>query len=362
MRDHSIFSPVIVFSSMFAVVALAFPKTFLEKPVARTSEPLTSTVSLAGQTLVGDTLYFDFAGKSSPTSRIAKLDLSSNEGTMYLPDDPGDQIASPSFSSDGQLAAIVISSYADRAISQIGILDLGKASYRPVTTSASYKQFPTLSPDGARIIFAQANRKRQSGRTSHSAWDIYEVDVDTGVERRLTSSCLYSVSTPFYLPGNRFVFAGVHPTCGPPSTQAEADAKAGGLPDSEPVVYSGPIGETPCTTVLTRAEFSSHTIAATPSGSLFFIMRTNEMDRIGGNYNYDLFTQEGRAPWRLTNLRSYVQELTVAADGQTLVYGSDKYRIRASSYWLMDVRSGRQRQILFGDPDTYARVTLSRAH
>jgi Tol biopolymer transport system component len=72
---------------------------------------------------------------------------------------------------------------------------------------------PSFSPDGKRVIFARSGVKRQKPKhfldpLLPSRWDIYEIEVETGKERRLTNYEFYSISKPSFLPdGKRFIFS-----------------------------------------------------------------------------------------------------------------------------------------------------------
>ncbi len=72
---------------------------------------------------------------------------------------------------------------------------------------------PPFSPDGKLILFKRSAVKRQKPEYSYdqmppSRWDIYEIEVETGKERRLTNYEFYRISQPFYLPdGKRFIFS-----------------------------------------------------------------------------------------------------------------------------------------------------------
>lgn len=72
---------------------------------------------------------------------------------------------------------------------------------------------PSFSHDGKRIIFKRSGVKRtkpaQFGDPMLSSrWDIYEIEIETSKEHRLTNYEFYLISQPFYLPdGKRFIFS-----------------------------------------------------------------------------------------------------------------------------------------------------------
>ncbi|MGA7750342.1 MAG: hypothetical protein WCA63_09360, partial [Gallionella sp.] len=162
----------------------------------------------------GNKLYLDYCDVLN-NCKIGWLDLSSNQVSLFAPQDTKDVISSPSSSDDGQELAIVIREASNNyETSQIGILDLATNTYRAVTKSKTFKEWPSLSHNGKEVIYAQANRKRGRGKTQFSEWDIYEVELATGVEHRLTNFCFFLVDRPKYMTDNkRFVFSGEEPGC-----------------------------------------------------------------------------------------------------------------------------------------------------
>jgi|GEM_PF-4670610 len=65
---------------------------------------------------------------------------------------------------------------------------------------------PSFSPDGSRIIF---KRSHALGRVTKAPirWDVFEIDIKTGMESKLTNIASFLMSDPFYFSdGKRFVF------------------------------------------------------------------------------------------------------------------------------------------------------------
>jgi len=78
-----------------------------------------------------------------------------------------------------------------------------------------YNSTPSFSPDGKRIIFVRSGLRRQRSvgqATIVTNWDVFEVDIATGVEKKLTDYKFYTISSPYYLPdGKKFIFSGDGP-------------------------------------------------------------------------------------------------------------------------------------------------------
>jgi hypothetical protein len=79
-----------------------------------------------------------------------------------------------------------------------------------------FNEMPSFSPDGKRIIFARSATKRtftmnaieRPSEIRPSQWDIYEMDIATGKECRLTNYGFSRISRPYYFAdGKRFIFS-----------------------------------------------------------------------------------------------------------------------------------------------------------
>ena len=186
-------------------------------PISWAAEaPLVGKIRLQAFSPDNSQLFVDYC--DAERCRVAAVALRTGAITLFTPKNLSHELNSPSLSYDGrQLAVVITDPTSAPATSQIGILDLQKKRYRVVTRSPTFKEFPSFAPDGTKIIFAQSNRERREGKTRFSKWDIYEVDIRTGTERRLTDFCFFLVGRPQYLPdGKTFLFSG-EPTCNYPS-------------------------------------------------------------------------------------------------------------------------------------------------
>jgi len=131
---------------------------------------------------------------------------------------------SPSYSRDGKLITFVAGEDSHR---NIFVMNADGSNVRQLThdynenpkevgsnvVTMRLNASPSFSPDGKRIIFKRSGVKRQKPEQFGdpmlpSRWDIYEIEVETGKERRLTNYEFYLISQPFYLPdGKRFIFS-----------------------------------------------------------------------------------------------------------------------------------------------------------
>ena len=310
-------------------------------------------------------LYLEFAGINRNVN-IGWMDLLSKQVSLYVPGDTQDRFASPSSSADGKQLAVVIKEAANNfEISQIGVIDLESNSYRAVTKSDSFKQFPSFSPDGKKIIYGQSNRIRESGKTRFSDWDIYEVEISTGIERRLTNFCFFEINNPFYFnEGNKFVFSGTPSTCLAPDYAGYQDSQDF-LRNYEALYQKNHIfmmigNETRLKPFLMNGPHANGAFLA-QDGKIFFVSRTNEMDGLNlSKFNFDIFVYEVGTIKRLTNLKTYLSGLVASPKGDLVVYKSDPLRKQRHEYWMMDTKNGTHNQINFGDSKSFQHVQLNK--
>jgi len=105
---------------------------------------------------------------------------------------------------------------ADPAHWQIIVMDPDGKNVRKITNSTGLKIYPSFSHSGRKIIFARADVIRTSGRTPAADYDVYEVDVETGRETRLTHFKFFEMSEPYYFPDDKtFIFWGDPPRAYP---------------------------------------------------------------------------------------------------------------------------------------------------
>lgn len=99
---------------------------------------------------------------------------------------------------------------------QVAIMDVDGKNVRKITNTPGLKLYPSFSHSGKKIIFARAGTIRTGGRTPAADYDLYEVDVETGRETRLTYFKFFEISNPYYFPDDKkFVFWGDFPRAYP---------------------------------------------------------------------------------------------------------------------------------------------------
>jgi Tol biopolymer transport system component len=166
-----------------------------------------------------------------------------------------------------------------------------------------FDSMPSFSPDGKRIIFKRAVIKREHALPMHSKmlshWDVYETDIKTGEERRLTNYSFYEMSKPSYMPdGKRFIFPATGPKDIPGQAPFNADEYKKRYKDNNIFIMDDEKN-------ILRPAFVNGWYSTDPSvsqdGTILFSSVTNEMDGLPRDpYNYDLFIWKNGNIKRLT--------------------------------------------------------------
>lgn len=279
-----------------------------------------------------------------PRCKFGYLDLRSQVFSELVPQDQ-DQIWSPGgFSPDG--AQIVISvrrKSENERFAQLAIFDLGTKNLTELTNTPSYKSSPSFSHDGKKIIFAQSNRERESGKTRFSDWDIYELGRDGKNERRLTAFKFYAVTPPAYFRDDqRFIFSGEGPH-GYVSPSGETGYKPykAQFRDNEIFVLPSS-GEQRLVPFLTNGEMSSLPVISADGAKIVYTARTDKLDGVRTRFTYDLFLFDGKEHKRLTRLDSLISDTILSADGATVALVTQPHgSLIVLEPKLLDVKNGR---------------------
>lgn len=160
----------------------------------------------------GKSIIFDWCSSDYPERcRIYLYRLESGALEYYRPP-AGIQWTQGSMSADGQKLVFVTLPVGDRKRdlysqrnevfpnAQIAMMNIDGSDLKVLTASLGYKGMPAFSHSGKKVIFAQAERIRDSGKTVASGWDFWEVDIDSG-EMQLFAGPFkfYQVGLPTYL-------------------------------------------------------------------------------------------------------------------------------------------------------------------
>lgn len=223
-----------------------------------------------------------------------------------------------SYSPDGKALAVDIkkSSLKEDA-SQIAIYDLASGDIKEVTESNTFKSSPEFSPDGKKIIFAQSNRRRESGKTKYSRWDIYEVQVDGSGLRRLTNCGFFQIAAPHYFGSpDKFIFSGNYPgheECwvGPRKMWSYRD-KFG----EDRIFVFSVLGKNELVPYLTNDGYSTQPAVSQDGSLIIYVARTDKIDGIKSRFTYDLYALKDSKRRRLSKFNGIVTDLSVSPSGR----------------------------------------------
>lgn len=167
-------------------------------------------------------LLFGYNDRKNSKNSLFIYEISSHRLHKPLTMNSVDYSSHPRFSHDTNQVAFVSNKGGGR---NIYVMNADGSNIRQLTFSSGNNKAgtegnfkvetndgPSFSPDGKRIIFKRAHtlkvRKHSYGLTEAPIWwDIYEIDIQSGKERKLTNIEGHLVSDPFYFSdGERFVF------------------------------------------------------------------------------------------------------------------------------------------------------------
>jgi Tol biopolymer transport system component len=270
---------------------------------------------------------------------IATYTISSKKISRTNP--TGQDCLAPIYSPDGKLLAFASGEGDNR---NIFVMNSDGSGLRQLTHTVNDKNLrengasvvringgPSFSSDGANIIFARSGvrRQRSMGGDMVSHWDLYELDVATGQEKRLTDYSYYRISRPYYLPaGKGFIFSG----SGPKGTSLLGEMFTRN--ENELLVMS--VGQpTP------HRPFEHNTYAVEPTvsldGTIVFVSRSNEFDGVKGSYYYDLFIHKGGISKRLTTERfATIIQPFISFDGTLVVFLASKKQQGGQDLWTVN--------------------------
>ncbi|MBU2591224.1 MAG: hypothetical protein KKC21_04305 [Nitrospinae bacterium] len=246
----------------------------------------------------------------------------------------------PTFSPDGEKIAFLGAHDEYGHNRNIHIMDADGSEIRQITDfdftrqkkgnleTSNFVIAPSFSPDGKRIIYAKARLKRERAYplrgTMDTAWDVYEVDVATGTERRLTNYDFYEMTWPYYMPdGKRFIFSAEGPVNstgrGPKSFKEYEEMYQknfilimDGIDNElKPAFTYGTNSARPC---------------IMPDDSIIFVSETSAKD--SPKVTQDLFIYKNGQIERLTQLDSWIERAIISGDGKYITFSkrSDKNR------------------------------------
>jgi Tol biopolymer transport system component len=163
----------------------------------------------------GKKILFDRSNGGRP-SMIHVYNLETGDLAAYQ-SSIGETWVHARYSFDGRRIVFIImpliENKEDPANTQIAVMDPDGRNVRKVTNTTGFKVYPSFSHSGRKIIFGRADTiRKKGGRTPVADYDLYEVNVETGREIRLTQFKFFRMSKPYYFPDDKtFIFGGEYP-------------------------------------------------------------------------------------------------------------------------------------------------------
>ncbi|OGQ97828.1 MAG: hypothetical protein A2521_08685 [Deltaproteobacteria bacterium RIFOXYD12_FULL_57_12] len=278
------------------------------------------------------------------------LDLHASDITKIVPPDPDEWWSSGYFSPSGKYLAFAVKRRSENSRwSQLGLYDIETASLKKLTQTQSLKEFPSFSPDEKRMIYAQANSERENGKIRFSCWDMYELDIDSGQERRLTDYQFFLIGRPFYLPdGKQFIFSGEGPSHFLDKVGIEAsEAYEKKYQDNTIFILDAKNAE--LRPVFSNGQLSHSPMISKDGKRMAYVARSDDLNRLAGEstlgYTYDLFMLEDGSHRRLTNLKGPLRSGAMSPDGSLIAYVSESERNGEVQLWILDVSQNQLRKI-----------------
>lgn len=187
-------------------------------------------------------------------------------------------------------------------------------------------KMPTFSPDGKKIIFVRSGIILTRPTEMKANWDVFDVDILTGAERRLTNYRLFIINRPQYIPdGIRFLFSG----------------------DNFSKQYKSQYGENQIY-LMNHASmelkpafvYGDRTFAPSVDrdGNIVFLARVNHVDKAKGPYVYDVFIKKKGEIFRLTQ-KKYSEPVLrpfISYDGSRILFRACTKDGLGSRLWIMN--------------------------
>ena len=282
---------------------------------------------------------------------INVYDLETGELSAYQP--PADEHWSMArYSFDGKHIVFAIVPRKGNRLSldkmQIAIMDPDGKNVRKITTTNRPKKYPSFSHYDNKVIFAKAADIRKSGHTPAAGYDVYEVDINTGIETRLTWFNAFLISPPYEFPDGETIIFGAYgiPGINPKINEAHDNiyiVKKGEKSIPEPLVSLG--SNTP---FLVEWGGTNNPLVSWDGKKIFFQGYTLKADGIHGEgAQYYEYSTNGEYR-RLTYIpSSSIWSATVSFDGQFIAVIFDPVydSIKLKKIGICNVKDGTMRSI-----------------
>ena len=181
---------------------------------------------------------------------------------------------------------------------------------------------PSFSPDGKKLLFIRSAvlPERTYGGQLPSGWDVYEIDLASRTEKRLTRCRFHSTGRPYYLPdGSGFIFSGVGGDCSPVKGGEVFVMREG---EKRPQRAFGHLGGVKDASIARN-------------GVIAFYSLSNNFGEEKGQLAYDIFIRDKNITKQLTSEKfAIIGSLAISFDGSAVVFSASKDYDDGPELWM----------------------------
>ncbi len=155
----------------------------------------------------GKKILFD-RKKDDKSYMVHVYDLETGILSAYQPPD-NERWSMARYSNDGKKIVFSIIPRSEKKLQldkmQLAIMDPDGKNVIKITNSPNPKIYPSFSHSGKKVIYVRAGKIRDEGKTPAADYDVYEIDLETGKEIRLTWFKFFMMSASFYFPDDESI-------------------------------------------------------------------------------------------------------------------------------------------------------------
>lgn len=225
---------------------------------------------------------------------------------------------------------------------QLAVSQMDGSGLKLLTTSDTRKRFPAFSLDGKKIVFEGAARCKATS-LSYCFADIYEFDLQSHVEKRISNLQALQVGPAYFLPGNRQV---ITPIIGNLHPNGLANTSVVAKYGAEREVFIVDLDKESQYEQLALNTPTASSPQPLPAGEIAFTSRVNELENKTGRYIYDVFLWSKGVSRRLTYSSRYISHYAISNDARSVVLvGERKEDASKCNLILWNVNEGSGRDL-----------------
>jgi len=188
-----------------------------------------------------------------------------------------------------------------------------------LTSSDTQKRSPAYSFDGGKILF-EAKGRCLRDRTKYCGADVYEIDLETRKEKRLTDFQALQLAPVSFLPGNSKIvltaYGSVYSRTKGFAERVNVEKAYG----DKNRVFTVALDEPDRLVGLVAGTPTATSPVALPTGEIAFMSRVNEYDGVKAGYVHDVFLYGATGARRHTRLSRYFREFGISNSTRSVVF------------------------------------------